>query len=275
MVAALASPAWASIGIRNDTLRNYQTTLSRRGWKVRSGRALMEWPGCAGSGQPAERINQTTLEHSINQLIDDVVETFSKEDVDKVTPETKREVARIAREAIAKGVRESKTTLQTGIAGSLCYRVGVFRYRTYYGPGTGAQAREEWERRGEKNERSGLAPLIALMPKPARPVEAHIWVVNVPADAELFFDGESTTQKGRSRHYTTPALEVGQMYSYKVLVRWQKDGQRLERSCTVSMTGGDFLDVDFFIYQGELAKTAPKVPEVTELPAQRHQVTDK
>jgi uncharacterized protein (TIGR03000 family) len=97
----------------------------------------------------------------------------------------------------------------------------------------------------------------------------------VPADAELFFDGESTTQKGRSRHYTTPALEVGKMYSYKILVRWQKDGKTLERSCTVSMTGGDFLDVDFFIYQGSLAKTAPKVPKVTELGSQLFPVTDK
>jgi uncharacterized protein (TIGR03000 family) len=261
MVAALASPAWASIGIPHDTLRNYQGTLSRRGWKVRSGSPLMEWPGGAGRGQLAGRTNQAAPERSITQLIDQVLETFSKEDADKVTPETNRAIALIATEAIAKGVRESKTTLKTGIAGSLCYRVGVFRYRTYYGPGTGAQAREEWERRGVRDERSGLAPLIALMPRePERSAKAHIWIHMVPADAEVFFDGDPTTQTGPSRHYTTPALEVGKMYSYKVLVRWQKEGKTLERSCIVSMSGSDHVNVNFFIDKGVPAKS----PEVTD-----------
>jgi uncharacterized protein (TIGR03000 family) len=257
MALALASPAWASIGVLHDTLRNYQATLASRGWKVRTGRELTEGPDRATRNQPDQRIKQATLEHSVNQSIDEVLNTFSKEDAGKVTRETKRDIAGIARETIAKGVKDNKTTLQTGITGSLRYRVGVFRYRTYYGPGTGTQAREEWERRGEKSERSGLAPLIALMPRePVRLAEARIFVLNVPADAELFFDGDPTMQKGRSRHFTTPALEVGKMYSSKVLVRWQKDGQTHERSRTLSMTGGDSVNINFFIYQGVPAKMA-------------------
>lgn len=263
MVVTLASPAWASIGILHDTLRNYQATLSTRGWKVRVGRALMEWPDRAGRGQPSERIDQAALERSINQLIDEVLETFAKEDANKVTQETKRDIARIAREAIEKGVKDDKTTLNTGISGLLRYRVGVFRYRTYYGPGTGSRAREEWERRGEKDEHLGLAPLIALMPwEPGRSAEAHIRIYNVPADAEVFFDGHPTTQKGRSRHFTTPALEGGKMYSYKILVRWQKDGKTLESSCIASMSGGDSVNVDFFIYLPE--GVAVRSPEVTD-----------
>jgi uncharacterized protein (TIGR03000 family) len=238
LVVALASSTWATIGIPNDTLRNYQATLARLGWKVRS----------------AEN-------SSFNQLIDEVIETFAKVDADKVTQETKRDIARIAGEAIRQGMKDKKTTLKTGITGSLRYRVGVFQYHTWYGPGTGRQAREEWERKGDKRERWGFAPLIALMPRePARTAEARIWIHNVPADAELYFDGDPTTQKGRSRHYTTPALEVGKIYSYKILVRWQKDGKTLERVCTVSMSGGDSVNVNFFIDQGVPAK----IPEVMD-----------
>lgn len=248
LVVALASPAWAGIGTREDTLRNYQATLERQGWMVRTGREI--------------RINQAAL-NSVKQLIDEVLEKFSKEDADKVTPETKRDIARIATEAIAKGVKDNKTTLQTGITGSLRYRVGVFRYRIYSrpNPGAGRRERETFERWGKKPEQSGLAPLVALMPRESvRLKEAQIWVHNVPADAELFFDGDTTTKKGRSRHYTTPALEVGKMYSYEILVRWQKDGETLERSCSVSMSGGDSVNVNFFIDQGVAAKR-PKVTD--------------
>src|SRR5579871_5041582 len=211
LAIALTSTAGASIGIRHDTLRNYQGTLTRHGWKVRSGSNLKD------------------VERTVPQMIDDVLATFAKEDVAKVTAETKRAVARIAQEAITRGVSGDKTNLQTGITGSLRYRVGVFRYKTYYGPGTGAAAREEWDRRGQRDEQTGLAPLIALMPKePARSAIARIVVRSVPEDAELFFEGELTTQKGIDRLFTTPALEVGTMYDYTIRVRWRKDGKTLE-----------------------------------------------
>jgi uncharacterized protein (TIGR03000 family) len=81
--------------------------------------------------------------------------------------------------------------------------------------------------------------------------EAKISVVNVPADAELFSDGESTKQKRYARHYTTPKLEVGKMYAYKILVRWKNDGKSHERTRSVEVSGGDDdIQVDFRIYQG-------------------------
>lgn len=231
-----ASPASASIGIKSNTLSSDLVKLERLGWKVRVVRGRLHI--------------QVPSEDAVNQTIGEVLKTFSKEDADKVTLETKREVARIAREAMAKG------SIQTGITGSLRYRVGVIKYTTYYGPETG-QSWDEWKRRGgERYERSGLAPFIALMPKdPIRMKEAKICVVNVPADSELFFEGELTKQKGYARHYTTPTLEVGKIYSYRILVRWKKDGKTYERTRTVEVSGGeDDIRVDFRIYQGVASK---------------------
>ncbi len=235
-VIALASPARASLGTYRNTLTTDKARLASAGWKV----------GVVYD-QVAEGNNQVPSQHSVNQTIGEVLKRFSKEDADKVTLETKREVSRIACEAIAKGFKHKRTHLQTGITGSLRYRVGVFEYKRYYVPGKG-----EWQGAGANDVRFGLAPIIALMPRePIRMKEAKIYVVNVPADAELFFDGERTKQEGYARHYTTPKLEVGKTYSYKILVRWKKDGKSYERTRSVEVSGGDDdIRVDFRIYQG-------------------------
>ncbi len=70
--------------------------------------------------------------------------------------------------------------------------------------------------------------------------------VYVPADAEIFFDGEATKQRGGVRHYDTPALEVGKAYSYEIRGRWKKGGKTVERTRKVWMTGGDEIQVNFF-----------------------------
>ena len=238
---ALASPASAFIGDFHNTLRHYEAHLTGQGWEVR-----VVYP------QQTEWSELVPSEHSVNQLIGAVLRKFSKADADKVSLETKREISRIAREAIAQGLMEGKTNLKTGTTGSVRYRVGISRYTTYYTGRSASQARDKSERiHVDRNERSGLALLIALMPRDrVWRSEAQITVRNVPADAELFFDGEQTKRKGSVRHYTTPELEVGKVYSYKILVRWKKDGKTFERTRTVSMSGDDDIKVDFRIYQG-------------------------
>lgn len=233
-VIVLASPVWAGKGTYRNTLTPYKSTLASAGWKV----------GVVYD-QLAHRNDQAPSEHSVNQSIGKVLKEFSKEDADKVTLEAKREVSRIAREAMAKGFKDKRTTLRTGITGFLRYRVGVFEYKRYYVPGKG-----EWQG-GSSHEQFRLAPIIALMPKDPVPMkEAKIHVFNVPADSELFLDGEPTRQKGYSRHCTTPKLEVGKMYSYKILVRWKKDGKTQESTARRSISGGDDIEIDFRIYGG-------------------------
>ncbi len=84
--------------------------------------------------------------------------------------------------------------------------------------------------------------------KPAGPAAAPAPVqitVIVPADAEVFFDGTPTKQKGSERQFISPMLDVGKKYYYEVLARWQKDGKPVEDKRKVSVTAGAAVRVDF------------------------------
>lgn len=238
--AAFASPAWAYVngGVYHSTLKTHEKRLKHAGWSVRVGYKL-----------PTEFSDNSAraLQLSVKQLIGEAIKTFSKEDADKVSLETKRAVARTARQAIEKGLKGKQTNVETGITGSLRYQVGIVSYSSYY----------ETEELGQKQIRgraSGFAAVIALMPRDRAPLAAARLTVFVPEDAEIFFDGEATMQRGRVRHYDTPALEVGKTYAYEVRARWQKDGKTIERSRKVSMTGGDDIEVNFFTSQGVAEK---------------------
>jgi uncharacterized protein (TIGR03000 family) len=76
------------------------------------------------------------------------------------------------------------------------------------------------------------------------PAQAGIRVL-VPADAEVFFDGEPTTQKGTQRLFLTPALQAGKKYHYDVLARWKENGKAVERAHKVEVSGGATVRVDF------------------------------
>jgi uncharacterized protein (TIGR03000 family) len=75
------------------------------------------------------------------------------------------------------------------------------------------------------------------------PAQAGIRVL-VPADAEVFFDGEPTAQKGTSRLFITPPLAAGKKYHYDVLARWKQDGKTVERTRKVAVNGGATVRVD-------------------------------
>ena len=66
----------------------------------------------------------------------------------------------------------------------------------------------------------------------------------VPADAEVFFSGEPTTQKGTERLFTTPALQAGKKFHYDVLARWKENGKTVERKRRVDVSGGTTVRVD-------------------------------
>jgi uncharacterized protein (TIGR03000 family) len=68
--------------------------------------------------------------------------------------------------------------------------------------------------------------------------------VLVPADAEIFFDGERTTQKGTERLFITPPLQAGKKYHYDLLARWKEDGKTVEQKRQVEVSGGTTVRVD-------------------------------
>jgi uncharacterized protein (TIGR03000 family) len=66
---------------------------------------------------------------------------------------------------------------------------------------------------------------------------ARIWL-SVPADAQVWFDGEPTKQTGELRHFESPPLARGRSYTYDVRVRWTKDGKPVEEERRIGVRAG-------------------------------------
>jgi uncharacterized protein (TIGR03000 family) len=225
-VAVLTSAAWAGVKVGNlDPLSGEKMRLKEAGWAGTFGPNLPE------SSLP----DKAELQRAANQLVGSSANYLPKEIAAKVSREMKDEIARIAREAFEQAILEERSITKMGQTGSLRYKVGALRY---YG---------DTYRRGEKVSSGGLAPFVALMSAgQARSLKAKITVHGMPAEAEIFFDGEPTTQKGGQRDYFTPPLKVGTSYQYEVVARWQEKGKEVKRSRQVSLTGGDAARVDFY-----------------------------
>jgi uncharacterized protein (TIGR03000 family) len=83
--------------------------------------------------------------------------------------------------------------------------------------------------------------------------------VLVPPDADVFFDGEPTVQKGGERLFVCPPLIVGKKYHYTVLARWKDGDKTVEQTRRVDVTGGATVRVDFLT---PLTETPDKRTEV-------------
>jgi uncharacterized protein (TIGR03000 family) len=78
------------------------------------------------------------------------------------------------------------------------------------------------------------------------PRSAALIRLEVPANAEVFFSGEKTKQRGKSRSYVTPPLEAGRQYVYHIKVRWMDStGKVVEREQRVPVHADDRLNFDF------------------------------
>jgi uncharacterized protein (TIGR03000 family) len=93
-------------------------------------------------------------------------------------------------------------------------------------------------------------------------VAAHAGIrILVPADAEVFIDGEPTTQKGSERLFMSPPLQAGKKYHYDILARWKDNGKPVERTRKVVVSGGVTVRVDLRTpLPDKKAKGSPKKP---------------
>lgn len=69
--------------------------------------------------------------------------------------------------------------------------------------------------------------------------------VHVPADAEVWFDGHETKQRGADRKFTTPPMPVGRLNHYEVHARWKKGGRVVDQTRTVPVSANHRTEVDF------------------------------
>jgi uncharacterized protein (TIGR03000 family) len=86
--------------------------------------------------------------------------------------------------------------------------------------------------------------------------EAATVVVQVPADARMWVDGQAADLTSATRTFQTPALEKGRDYSYTIRAEATRDGQVVSQSQRVVVRAGQVSRVDF----GDLSATARATP---------------
>jgi uncharacterized protein (TIGR03000 family) len=70
-------------------------------------------------------------------------------------------------------------------------------------------------------------------------------VVQVPAGAELWFDGNQTKQAGGERVFFSPPLQPGHAFHYVVRARWPQDGKPVEQFQMITVQAGQQARVQF------------------------------
>ncbi len=69
--------------------------------------------------------------------------------------------------------------------------------------------------------------------------------VRLPADAELWFEGQKTSQTGSTRTFHSPDLEPGQDYVYNVHAHWEAGGKPTDETRKITVRAGDHVAVSF------------------------------
>jgi uncharacterized protein (TIGR03000 family) len=74
---------------------------------------------------------------------------------------------------------------------------------------------------------------------------AHLQLI-VPANAEVYFDGEKTTQTGPVREFVSPPLISGKMFTYRVRVRYfDGSGKPVDDQRALNVRANDWFRIDF------------------------------
>src|SRR5262245_40117816 len=140
-VAVLGPAAWAYVngGDFHNTLAKYEQQLKGAGWVTSFAPAL---PGVP------DKLD-------VGQLVGKALQALPEKEAARVTPEVKREVARLAREAMDSALSNKKQVIKEGKTGSLRYQVGMYAFERYWETNYGGK-REIHARQ------TGLAPFVAL-----------------------------------------------------------------------------------------------------------------
>jgi uncharacterized protein (TIGR03000 family) len=112
--------------------------------------------------------------------------------------------------------------------------------RAYYSSGPGMDARQSFY----YSPSDGGTLIRVILPNP---------------DAEVWFDGAATQQRGFERAFNTPVLESGN-YTYKIKAKWMDNGRAVEQERKVQFQPGQPVMVDFRTNQGEEIRS-PKTPD--------------
>ncbi len=68
--------------------------------------------------------------------------------------------------------------------------------------------------------------------------------VTVPANAEVWFNGEMSTEAGEQRKFVSKELQPGMPHTFTMKVRWMNNGQDTTRELTIPMHPGEDSKMD-------------------------------
>ena len=81
---------------------------------------------------------------------------------------------------------------------------------------------------------------------PPLPDENAIYIrVQVPPDAEVWFEGQKTTQAGPVRFFESPPVAPGRNYVYHIRARWSENGRQVDQTRDAPVYAGDKFSIDF------------------------------
>ena len=151
------APTWAYIngGTFHSTLPVFKEKLKTEGWS-----ASFDGPIPSSSevakGVPFDPPDNPEYVHFVNQLVGQAVQHLPEDQSRAISIETKRELARLAREAIRDAASKGSAPTAEGKIGSLQYQLGTFRFSSYW------ETNYERGRRKIHAARAGVVPFIAL-----------------------------------------------------------------------------------------------------------------
>jgi uncharacterized protein (TIGR03000 family) len=132
------------------------------------------------------------------------------------------------------------------------------------GPGLPPDYRGPMPRPGTVYYSPSPEPPMAVMPAPQDSVaQLH---VEVPADAEVWIEGQPTKQAGTTRWFVSPPLNKGQQFEYRIRARWTAAGRPVEQTQQITVKAGDSPTVRFPT-EGKKDVLAP--PKLFPLPDER------
>jgi uncharacterized protein (TIGR03000 family) len=69
--------------------------------------------------------------------------------------------------------------------------------------------------------------------------------VNLPADAQIWFNDTATWITGPTRDFISPPVAPGRDYWYRVRASWKEGDRTVEQARTVTVHAGEAVNVDF------------------------------
>jgi len=97
---------------------------------------------------------------------------------------------------------------------------------------------------------------------PANAANRAFIQVQVPANAEVWIEGDKTSQTGPNRAFASPPLQTGKSFTYDVRARWTgADGKAVDRTKQVKVQAGQRSTVSFSDADAREAVKPPK-PDV-------------